>query len=648
MHFILMTPKWNFTKRQISNKHRSPTSNYHFSNNDDPLVYLVREAVQNSLDALLKEKYKKVTFSLTIDEMPSETNFYDENLEKRVKESNIRFSKEKKFSVVIEDSNTTGLTGEHDINPISEKSNYSSFAFYEGSSNKIDRSRGKFGIGKQVFASSSSINSYHVLSKSIENDDEFLFGISTLDYHKINNNYYEPDGFWGEESTNKKNYNMPCKEKTIIDNFRNIFKIKRKKNESGTSIVVPYVEIRNKDKVFNDITCIILDEYLFTILDSSIEFKLYIFTEEKVINKENVIEFINDINDNNKKQLLLDRYTSFMSIINSIENSNFTIKHSLSTNDIKSNQQDENKILSDFIVSENMNKFIEMFINDSNDITFDMSLLMKKNNDTMKGRFIVCIRKNTLDTSYSPIFIRKGLVISNANTSKMSSGVSATLYIPEYLDDSSTINNLSDFLNSCENPSHTNWSVNGDMFKNSIYNIHGNKEYSEGVLRIIKQFVFQLEKKLFANNDKIINNVFTELFSNKAKIEGTNSNPIGTGGHGRIIGGLAYKSTLSYDSDKNIYELTLDYNDNNISNIALNYLNNDYGLSKYDSIQFTLSKEKNVNESLRNTFYIESYDNIDIDINSNIITFKRIDLTKNSTLKIYNTNEYKMLGVTLS
>ena len=646
-----MTFKWNFDKCHKTNRQVSPSSSYLFSSNDNPLLYLIREAVQNSLDARLgknnSQNPKPVKAIISISAMPKYYNFYfTRDLIDRAKSANIiKTTPSGGVLLVYEDCHTTGLTGSHDSDD-ARKDSYAGFAFFEGTSNKQTNARGKFGIGKQVFVMLSGLNSYFVLSKtSVATEPEFLFGISTLDFHTYNGNKYEPFGYWGYPRQGVSSNPLPVTEsmgKDELDRFRKLFNIKRNRNDSGTSIIVPFADInysKDTDKLQEDIISIILNEYLIPVLSKDIIFEVNVHNETFEINDGNIKNFIMNTRDIAQKLFLEELYRNSIFTLRKIEQNQFDLKLSLSRLDITEGK------FSGFITDAKLTQsFIDLFNNATLpslalEISFPMS--STKNTADAVGRMVICISKG-YDGITSPYYIRNGLVISHANLKKLTRGLSALVFIPPTSGEGDNINELSNFLNSCENPAHTSWSTSGDQFKRSSYN--NNRTYSDGILRTVKQFIFQIEKLVSSRNDVVLKSFFTELFEDTTKKTGNSGSGTKggnrTGGNG---GSTSLKSTFIYDEGTNAYILTINSTDK-LTTARFNYLNRDYTKSKYTDSQFTLIEGP---AQLQKELGLTSLDTTITSINSNEITFN-LNNTPEGCITIKNANRYKMLGVDLA
>ena len=340
--------------------------------------------------------------------------------------------------------------------------------------------------------------------------------------------------------------------------------------------------------------------------------------------------------DVSKKLFLEELYKNSVFTLQKIQQKQFDLKISLSQIDIADGK------FSDFLSDTTLTQTFLNLYNDATLPSLSLEVLFPLSNEkigTPNGRMIICISKD-YDGVTSPYYIRNGLVISHANQRKLSRGLSALVFIPAMDETENNINELSNFLNSCENPAHTSWSTSGDQFKKSKYNI--NRTYSEGVVRTVKQFVFQIEKLVSSDNNVVLKKYFTEVFNTSNNKPGSNK----TGGKGGTSVGTGGKlpsldSSFIYDEESNTYTLTIISSDK-VNTATFNYLTRDYSKSVYRDSQFTLTQST---PSKKELGLITSNINITRTLD-NEIKFELIG-ESNGSIVIKNANKFKMLGVEL-
>lgn len=232
---------WYFSTLPEGEPERDPRESEFFNVGDlDPSASLVREVIQNSLDAKGQgNKSVHVEFTFGSHSFSSNTKYY-ENLVPHlascgmlpngfVLEGSIPF-------LAIEDFGTTGLDGpvnRGEVKP-GEKSNYYDFWWKEGKSSKGGQDAGRAGLGKTVFSGTSQLRSFWGLTTRQDDHKTLLLGKSVMKTHK------HPDGetykyfSYFADDTHKK----PMKDKGVIDDFCRAFSLRRT-NEPGLSLVIP-------------------------------------------------------------------------------------------------------------------------------------------------------------------------------------------------------------------------------------------------------------------------------------------------------------------------------------------------------------------------------------------------------------------------
>lgn len=158
-----MPGRWEFNEADPSDVLQEVTQRDQFNNDDVGLAEaLVRETIQNSLDAAAGNGPVKVSFSikeLNGNETQS-LHRYLEDLAPHLKACGLPPSKSlhgPATVLCIEDFNTTGLTGRFDDR---DNGNFESFWRVVGKSLKKGQKVGRWGLGKLVYSSSSQVRSF--------------------------------------------------------------------------------------------------------------------------------------------------------------------------------------------------------------------------------------------------------------------------------------------------------------------------------------------------------------------------------------------------------------------------------------------------------------------------------------------------------
>ena len=241
---------WNFPKSGKTTLNSSDNNNIDtFS--DDRIGNLVREILQNSLDACLNDQAVRVEFrafktktnifpglvafraylenwkntQLDLDPDDKETIFVNRALE--------QLSKEEMVWLRISDFNTTGLWGSTSSSP---KTPYFSFVHGAGKNSKQSLvSGGSKGVGKNAILANSELQTMFVSTSTKDNEEAFI-GISFLvssDENNINNDWTLGIGFCVKDDQNKEQ-NKPVPTINDIDPT-----FDRRKHGYGTDIYIP-------------------------------------------------------------------------------------------------------------------------------------------------------------------------------------------------------------------------------------------------------------------------------------------------------------------------------------------------------------------------------------------------------------------------
>ena len=249
--------EWYFAEQAKGSIIRNPTDTRLFTDsssvNDDEYAgtsYLVREVIQNSLDAAVSaNKRVRVVFSLYgKSAAPKNIESYLKGLRDGLEEfdPSIEFRGSvpllNEGFLVCEDFGTRGLEGDPELcNDPDEnsKSREDFFWFWRNyaRSDKQEGDLGRWGLGKAVYRAASRIGT--MLGLTIRNKDKraLLMGQAVLKVHKSAGKVHLSDGFWGKR---KKDFVVPIESNREIAQFKKDWHLQRD-SEPGLSVVVPYV-----------------------------------------------------------------------------------------------------------------------------------------------------------------------------------------------------------------------------------------------------------------------------------------------------------------------------------------------------------------------------------------------------------------------
>jgi hypothetical protein len=248
--------KWSFQRWNKSMTYFGPNDAIIQSFNRDFYESLVRESIQNSLDAVLeKGKPVKVSYSfdkVNIDDFPKlfrlkehiqgclDTHS-DTNRAKELYEPMLRYLPTTIHSsldlITVSDSNTTGMQ----YNPEDPKNAFSAFTKSVGLSQKTTTdSGGSYGFGKAAYFQMSPLRAILVSTRTPDGHCYFE-GVTRLCTHKVQGVEYVDMGYYDSKE------GIPAEDNEIPDKF--------KRETAGTSIslVGKYADSGNRQNMENEL-----------------------------------------------------------------------------------------------------------------------------------------------------------------------------------------------------------------------------------------------------------------------------------------------------------------------------------------------------------------------------------------------------------
>lgn len=234
-------PLWRFKQQDPGYPKWDPVEAEFFAEEGAPDA-LVREAIQNSLDAAIDDVvHVRFSFGAT-----ATGSRYVSGLSPHLSAVDVVDPADTEFAgdldyLVIEDFGTRGLTGDplqvrdDHIEGSAEKNNFYYFWRNIGRSRKEEADIGRWGLGKRVFPSSSRIFTFFGLTRRPDGH-EYLMGQCVLKTHYRGETEYFPYGYYS--GITDRGVNTPIEEDGWLADFRRVFQLIRS-SETGLSVVVP-------------------------------------------------------------------------------------------------------------------------------------------------------------------------------------------------------------------------------------------------------------------------------------------------------------------------------------------------------------------------------------------------------------------------
>jgi len=476
-----MEPQWFFEQVVPGSVERNPVSEEFFTN-DTRLEAIIRESIQNSIDArldLAKPVEVRIYFSGVKDCLPAEKyQRYRISAEERYSDPKsglvqpIPDMKEDCQYLVIEDFNTTGLTGDTGQKPIHEDAehrhdwNYYNYFFRENGSTKFGANTlGSWGAGKCVFQRASRLKTSFAFSVRAGYEPRcFVVGKATLQYHRDANLVtWAPDGWFGMQNDPDPNdpnkiLKQPIVDAEFIKVFSEDFNITRG-DRAGTSIVIPYVHLAhdsdNAEAEFNikNLARAVLRNFLIAIQGGDLKVSIQVGRngEHVVVDKsnfENYGEFLPDVNEDSGNVSRL-HHELVKEVLNGVipDSQRFALK-----------SPGDRPYWTKEMFAEDQLKAMQAVLHAKKPMLIRVPVSIRKKDvggkiTQITACFRVLIKRVELPKSLPPAFYRVGLLIDDVSTQPLTSCVAVVLVDRDP---------LADFLVAAEPPSHSKWNYDTD------------------------------------------------------------------------------------------------------------------------------------------------------------------------------------------
>ncbi|MCH7988364.1 MAG: hypothetical protein IID46_04340 [Planctomycetes bacterium] len=229
---------------------------------------LVREILQNSMDASTGDGPVRLRLALhSSDELPDKVRLghYFGRLKSPLVHREVEFDadgvpKLNDGFLVCEDFGTRGLGGDPLLkgDPVSGSSEHQDFFWFWrniGRSGKTGDELGRWGLGKTVYRAASQVGCMLGLTVREEDSRELLMGQAVLKIHEHEGAEYLPEGYWCS-GVNDDGLPLPIEDSDELTRFRSEWKLTRKSDQPGLSVVVPYVASELKGRRLLQAICV--------------------------------------------------------------------------------------------------------------------------------------------------------------------------------------------------------------------------------------------------------------------------------------------------------------------------------------------------------------------------------------------------------
>lgn len=455
--------QWHFIPQLACYVEAGVTQRDQFRNDEVDLYdTIVREAVQNSLDATPNGNQTRVSFKWirANDEIDSVyvKSLFETQID-HVRSSGLELD-EVDFSyptaLIIEDFGTWGLTGSTNAK---DNDNFSDFWRRHGKSHKTGTSRGRWGLGKLVYSSSSMIGAFFGLTIREYDPTRYLMGQTVLDLRTHEGKEYPPHAYFsemlGDDFTTQ--IPVPTNDDEYIDKFSDTFRLSRK-TEPGLSVVIPFPHKALKLEAMIGVAIV---NYFYPILSG----QLVLEFNDLTITAENIRQLAH--------QYAKGKIQDIDPLFDFIEEANATLSgNNLLT--LKPSWIEDVRLNEDDFETADLEKIRNQFANKKLvGVRLPLSIKTKPKEQILETEFFVFVKRPDDITRGLDLYVRGGLTLPAESKFGERKAFGAMIANDEA---------ISAFLGDAENPAHTKWTFNAEKLRKN-YVAPGDR------LRVIKNSV---------------------------------------------------------------------------------------------------------------------------------------------------------------
>lgn len=448
-------PQWQFREMQPGEMNVDPIEGEFFTTEAIGSITdaLVRESIQNSLDAAAGTDPVKVRFSFFSGPEKGSVeirNLYLGGLGPHLQTKHSGLQEVPSPSagldyILIEDFLTRGLQGDiyqyDDLDDDGKRNDFYYFWRNIGRTRKESTDLGRWGLGKTVFQAASRINSFFGLTVREDDDRKLLMGQCVLKIHKVNGKRHSPYGYFGLFD---ENLALPIEDLGYIEKFSEHFVVDRS-DEPGLSVLIPYPE---EDIRPVDCAKSVIKHYFFPILSGKLIVEVRFSQKRYLLDAASLDELL--------KRPRFKEGLGFRGLLDLVR---WAIREPDGAY-IRLAEPEPGKApkLREELFMEEQVERARQNLNENKRLAFYVPISIQRQNSKgfMHSGFSVFLEKDdTLDRP-EDYFIRQGITIPEV-TSLKHKGIRALVSISKP--------DLSTFLGDAENPAHTDWERNSKKFK---------------------------------------------------------------------------------------------------------------------------------------------------------------------------------------
>ncbi len=486
--------KWYFNQVPVGSKIREPVNSEFFATDaiSNPGEALVREGIQNSLDAAHEEKVMVRIYlsgnkhALTHEKIaPYMDGIWDQLSAERNGLRDVPEQKEDCPFIVFEDFGTTGLTGDP-AQPYPPQDGEQNPFFYffraEGRSGKSENDRGRWGIGKQVFPRASRISTVFGLTVRTDDRQRMLMGQTVLKSHWANGGFYQ-DGWFGEKSGDGEII-VPTTNRELLDAFCGIFDLQRGLSDPGLSLVVPWYDSEIDEKW---ILKAVLRDYFYPILMGELDVIVETPSIKTSLDSKSLRAEIMRLEDIGKEMGPILDLAQWAQDVSS--NQIVTLSRPATDRALRWGAD---------LFSDDLTKTLQIAFTKGDRLALHIPVTVRPKDGTARESFFrVYLVRDDGNEEGHPVFIRESIIISDVRSPR-TRGVRSLVVIED--------SPLATMLGDSENPAHTQWQKDGSNFK-------GKYIYGPSFIEFVTHSIHEIVQHLTESENEEDRRLLVDVFS---------------------------------------------------------------------------------------------------------------------------------------
>lgn len=489
-------PEWRFRKMSRGDMNIDPIESQFFSTEALGSITdaLVRESIQNSLDAALADTHVRVRISFPSDDkLPGPdarqrcfASLWPHLQSKQSGLKEIPTPDEPLRYITIEDYETRGLQGDirqyDDKDNGDEKNDFYYFWRNIGRSGKERLDRGRWGLGKTVFQASSRINSFFGFTTRESDERSLLMGQSVLKIHRANGARYIPYGYFGLFD---ETFALPVEDAAIHELFCADFGLDRK-SKRGLAVVIPYPDPDIKPA---GVIHSVIKHYLFPILSGDLVVEIVEANRATVLDTQSLPSVVRRSQFDDRRRLirLLDLARWGQS---QPEDAHVRLE--------EPTPGKAPKLRVDLFEAEALDLLRRKFDEGQRiALTIPLSIQEKSSREVQHSYFQMYLERDPDLEKPEDHFIRQGITITGVSSLR-TKGVRAIVNVADP--------SLCTFLGDAENPAHTEWQRNSPKVKDKYRLAPSTLDFIKGSTRDIARILSRPAKQ---REENLLRDIFS-------------------------------------------------------------------------------------------------------------------------------------------